>query len=103
MTLRWLRRFGRIRFLSNRWLGFTKRLQLKLQLERLEDRVTPTTNTWNIATGGAWGTAGEWSLRPMPPKAGEMGFSGINASGAGPTNTPHNETTKPPPHHPPQK
>ena len=42
MSLRWLRRFARIRFLSNRWLGFTRQLQLKLQLERLEDRTVPS-------------------------------------------------------------
>jgi len=38
-------------------------------LEEFEDRTVPVTNTWNIATGGAWTTDANWSLGHAPTSA----------------------------------
>src|SRR4051812_12751359 len=33
----------------------------RLEVEMLEDRITPADTTWIGANGGAWGVAGNWS------------------------------------------
>jgi hypothetical protein len=45
--------FSRRRAVRGRWV--------KLGVERLEDRVVPSTDTWTSAAGGSWNTPGNWS------------------------------------------
>jgi len=46
-----------------------RRARTRLTLEEFEDRTVPVTNTWNIATGGAWTTDANWSLGHAPTSA----------------------------------
>ena len=72
MTLRWLRRLARIRTLSQRWLGYNRQLQLKLQLERLEDRTVPTFIHWTGATNNLWTVATNWDTGVVPTSADDV-------------------------------
>lgn len=43
-----------------------KRQTARPRLERLENRVVPSTDTWISSTSGAWNTASNWSLGTVP-------------------------------------
>src|SRR5579871_6538752 len=43
-----------------------RRPTMRPRLERLEDRIVPTTDTWISTTSGLWSTAGNWSLGAAP-------------------------------------
>ncbi len=54
MSMRWLRRFFKIRTLSNQWLGFQKQMHFRLLVEELEGRDAPAVYTVaNIDDTGA--------------------------------------------------
>jgi alpha-L-arabinofuranosidase len=43
-----------------------RRRTIPLRLERLEDRIVPTTDTWISSTSGSWSTVGNWSTGAVP-------------------------------------
>src|SRR5262245_15504571 len=41
-------------------------LSVRLLAEPLASRIVPTLYTWNNASGGSWGTAGNWTPNGLP-------------------------------------
>ncbi|HEV3023943.1 MAG TPA: hypothetical protein VGX76_15820 [Pirellulales bacterium] len=54
----------------------TRRRAARLQLERLEDRLVLSTDTWSSPRSGSWSTAGNWSTGAVPQPNDDVVISG---------------------------
>ncbi len=68
MWFQWLRKFGRGKLKGARraQARHSRRLFFRPWVEVLEDRIPPAVVNWTNPAGGAWETAGNWSMGQLP-------------------------------------